>query len=101
MVNVYTCRECGKEHITVNLAAGVTSMFINCRSLGGCSGTAVSAMYRVDQNLLPEWVWYKPDAKEVSKMDEGMKSHVERGGLVLRKATPLELEPLGYRFRQA
>lgn len=31
-VNVYRCRECGGETVTVNLDDGVTPMFLRCRA---------------------------------------------------------------------
>ena len=72
-VNIYTCRICGKEHVTINLADGVTPMFIQCRNwVDRCEGTAVSAGYRVDQNLMPEFVWYKPTEEQIKKLDKGL-----------------------------
>jgi hypothetical protein len=101
LVNVYTCETCGKKHVTVNTAAGVTPMFIKCRGELGepCDGRAVSAMYQVDQQQVPDYVWYKPSG--LRGLSPDMREHVRLGGLLLRKADRLEQEALGRRSRRA
>lgn len=98
--NAYTCEKCGKQIITVNLVEGVTPFMIGCRANwpGTCDGMAQSEFYGIDQTIAPTWGWYRPDAAETERLDQqygGMKEHIERGGLVLRKLDNAERETWG------
>lgn len=84
-INTYTCRTCGKVHVTIDAAEGVTSMLIGCRGYG-CKGMATSACYQVDQELVPAYAWYKPGKGEMKRLDQETRAHVQRGGLLLRRA---------------
>lgn len=81
-INVYTCRTCGDERITIDIDKGVTPMLLDCLK---CGGDAVSAWYRVDQALNPEWEWYRPTKRQIKRMPKGWRHHYEQGGLDLRK----------------
>lgn len=99
-INVYTCRECGHEQVTINIENGVTPMFTRCRALGTqCKGTAVSSGYQVDQNRRPEYEWYRPKDAELVKFDRHTREHVKQGGLLLRRARIENLEQLGFGVR--
>lgn len=93
-INVYQCATCGHKTVTVNLAEGVTPMFINCRSEQFCKGVAHSKMYRVPQDLTPTHEWYRPsriEAKQLNGLD-----HWAGGGLWLRQKRDkeqIEYEP--------
>ena len=86
-INVYTCDDCGHEHVTVDVDEGTTPMFMRCKNRlsggRGCGGRAVSAMYRVDQSLTPGWEWYRP--KRTAGLTPAAREHVRLGGLVLRR----------------
>lgn len=93
-VNIYVCKE-GHKTITIDSVEGVTPFLIKCRCTGGCDELAQSSMYRVDQAQRPGYEWYKPDKKEFNNLDEGMKDHVNRGGLLLRRVRMETLEKFG------
>lgn len=84
-LNQYTCELCGGVITTVDRDPGTTPMFLNCRATPGCTGRMVSSMYRVPSGLEPTHEWYKPDKLP---RDPGMRDHVQRGGLLIRKIVP-------------
>lgn len=97
-INVYTCPACGWRAVTVNLVAGTTPMFIQCEGSFDCARKfqgnrdypgAVSAMYRVPQDLEPTHEWYKPTEAEIvshrAAAIPAIRQHVELGGLLLRQ----------------
>ena len=81
--NIYTCKICGKYIVTIDMDEGVTPMFLNCRATRDCHGTMVSHMYRVPQNIDPDWEWHKPI--DLSGLSPDMREHVELGGLCIRR----------------
>jgi hypothetical protein len=83
VINAYRCLECNESIITRELLRGTTPMFISCRATPGCTGQMESRMYRVDQDQVANWEWYRPDARQ--KLSPGERAHVQKGGLLLRK----------------
>ena len=81
MINQYVCSKCGGEITTVNLHEGTTPAMLACRVTDGCDGNMFSQHYLVDQGLMADYEWYKPN-----KLPKGvMREHVKMGGLLLRK----------------
>lgn len=78
-INQYVCFF-GHTITTINFDEGTTPMSVPCFQKG-CSSHASSRFYLVDQNLKPDYEWYKP-----KKLPRGpMREHVQMGGLLLRK----------------
>jgi hypothetical protein len=52
-----------------------------------CDGNAVSQFYRVEQDLIPRYEWYKPDIFELQSYNDKphILQHVAMGGLLLRE----------------
>lgn len=82
-INQYRCKECGGTITTIDRDPGVTPFMLACRATGGCNGTMLSSTYRVAPGLTPDHEWYKPDS--LKGLSPGMRDHVERGGLLIRK----------------
>lgn len=92
--NYYRCERCHLCFVTVDVCAGVTPMFLNCRSPKGCGGRMVSRMYApvgswpsILQGRAPDGVWARPTRREIRKMRERFPAlwrHVMDGGLVMR-----------------
>ena len=82
--NIYTCRKCGQETVTVDVDEGVTPFIIFCKVTKGCNGHAQSSMYRVPPETADRATheWYKPPTMKGLTLAE--REHVERGGLLLR-----------------
>lgn len=100
-VNVYTCPKCKGRTVTIDADDGVTPFMINCRSVGGChEEMAESSFYRVDQNLVPTYEWYRPVGDELAMLKGEMREHVDKGGLLLRRIDGLMREKYGYRLRR-
>lgn len=98
--NQYLCEECGQRTTTINAVDGTTPFMIRCRGTIGCKGTALSQLYRVSQDLLPRYEWYKPDGAEIETLDRATLEHVARGGLLLRRLDGEGREKYGYRLRR-
>lgn len=88
-INVYTCKSCGHQIVTIDIEEGVTPFMIDCKI---CKKDATSSFYRVPEGLVPTHEWYKPTVKELKKLYGhnanllmNMKDHVKSGGLDLRK----------------
>jgi hypothetical protein len=86
-INTYTC-PAGHVTVTIDTDDGTTPMVLRCRQKHddgkhNCTEFAKSAWYRCDQSLPPEYEWYKPASTKGLHGDE--KSHVEMGGLLIRK----------------
>jgi len=83
-VNCYVCDHCGHVTKTKDIAAGVTPMFHKCEA---CGKTARSSFYKDLRPLNPPTEeWYRPDLKEVLKMqNDALIEHVLSGGLCTRK----------------
>jgi len=84
-INQYTCRECDRNIVTIDVDEGVTPFMLACRATDGCKGMMVSGMYRVDQTLKPQFEWYQPTPKKIKKLNPEMRDHCERGGLLIRR----------------
>lgn len=80
-VNVYTCRD-GHQTITVDIDQGTTPFMLSCRT-PNCGKLARSCMYQCDQDLKPEYEWYKPT--DIKKVEKVSREHVRMGGLLIRK----------------
>lgn len=66
--NIYTCDKCKGHVVTVDVDRGVTPFMIECKSTLGCKGMMRSSMYRVfDQDMRPDFEWYRPSAVEIVK----------------------------------
>lgn len=92
-INAYICAKCGALTVVRHVDAGVTPMFLACRRPSGCDEMARSAGYPPNppQKVIDavRWEWYRPDHTEFDKLDQVMKDHIKRGGLILR---PVEKE---------
>ncbi len=97
-VNGWRCKDCGRHTYVVHVDHGVTPMFLACRTDGlepsdnPCKGMGVSLMYPdapMPQHVVEavRWEWYKPSGRAAREMDAGMREHIERGGLALRRLT--------------
>lgn len=87
--NAYRCEKCSLFTVVVHVDAGVTPMFLTCKT-PDCDGMATSIGY--PQGAVPEklkrscrFEWYRPDHKEWNRMEPEMKDHIARGGLALRE----------------
>ncbi len=83
-INTYSCTNCGYKMITINRDEGTTPFMIECDK---CGSDSYSCWYRCDQNLEPQYEWYKPmTTSERKKLtSEDVKDHVSQGGLLFRK----------------
>lgn len=86
MINRYTCRNCGRQIVTVNQDAGVTPMFIDCRY--DCDRALMSsAGYKTPQHISDGeffiFDWYRPVIFD--GLDPATVQHVQLGGLILRR----------------
>lgn len=82
--NIYTCRACRGHIVTRDVEPGVTPFMIRCEATTGCTGMMHSSFYRVfDGTMAASHEWYRPEVAQV--MEPGVRRHVEKGGLVLRK----------------
>jgi hypothetical protein len=91
-INGWRCADCGAHTYVVHVDDGVTPMFLACRATEGCKGTGVSLMYSrppVPQHVIDavEWEWFRPQDRAVRRMEAGMRDHIKRGGLDLRRLT--------------
>lgn len=87
--NVYVCRDCGAQIVTVDRDSGTTPFLIACRESGSnCKGLAESNMYRVPQSLTPTHEWFHPTPEEYAKLDKATQRHVDDFRLILRKIAP-------------
>lgn len=83
-INMYTCDTCHGAIVTIDRAEGVTPMLLACRASETCKGMMHSHWYAHSvQNYKPNYEWYRP--AKLDEFDEGMKDHIQSGGLVLRK----------------
>lgn len=80
--NQYTCTECGKSVITLDVDDGTTPFMMLCRATEGCDGVMQSSFYRCDPNLEHTYEWFKPES--LRGYSPEMKEHIRKGGLDLR-----------------
>lgn len=84
-LNIYVCESCREHIVTRDMDEGVTPFMILCEFCE--TGKMKSSFYRVfDQTMKEGYHWYKPGADELDTLKPGTRDHVERGGLLLRKA---------------
>lgn len=76
-VNVYLCTRCRRATATVNLADGVTPMFVPCPRCGGVAGSEMYDLRRC-ANVTCTHAWLRPTGA-----DEATRDHLLRGGLLL------------------
>lgn len=82
-INVYSCLGCARQTITIDRDSGVTPFNISCPS---CGKTAMSAIYRVSQDLTPTHEFYRPSFAYYQNIpSREMRRHIENGGLMFRK----------------
>lgn len=79
-VNTYTCTA-GHVTVTIDTDEGVTPMMIRCKQLHdngkhNCTEFARSSFYKCDQNLTPEYEWFKPTL--FKGYNQGMIAHNNR-----------------------
>jgi hypothetical protein len=121
--NRYTCTACGFSVLTIDRAWGATPFIIACkreemtgrkcvtsetaasvrpslerRSLYRRVGEMHSGFYRCEENLSPsdyraDYEWYRPAWNDLPFLTPNERDHVERGGLLLRRA-PGALTPV-------
>lgn len=97
-LNAYYCKECRRYIVTIDRDHGVTPMFLACRVLGDpsdpgntCKGQMQSMGYPSLPWLenapepTPTWEWYRPT--DLAGFSEGMRDHIQRGGLALRQVS--------------
>lgn len=82
--NKYTCQECKRYVVTIDVDEGVTPFMMGCPFID-CVGMMHSSFYNVDVDDEPSFEWYKPDEAEIAKLESNTRDHVERGGLLRRK----------------
>ncbi len=89
--NAYRCKACGKEYLTVDLARGVTPMFMTCMRTEGCGGRAISLMYSAHITLLGLpllFEWVKASDADLEELKRRKKKellqHIMQGGLMRR-----------------
>lgn len=81
-LNIYQCRDCEWERVTIDRDHGTTPFMIDCQ---GCGKYAQSRCYRVEQDLKPTHEWYVPDTKEYRKIKNPyVREHIDMGGLLMR-----------------
>lgn len=115
-LNAWFDPECGQATFAIQVAHGVTPMFLACRATDGCPGTAASLMYpwertatysrtREDGTISPQvaervrWEWYRPDGQAILELPREAREHVGQGGLLLRPITDRGRELLAGRTR--
>lgn len=94
--NVYTCRKCKAQLVTIDRDEGVTPFMMRCGSYNpnGCGGDMTSAFYpkgpRPSHIPAPTHEWYAPDEQERKRYRKqpGMLDHINNGGLLIRAILP-------------
>lgn len=89
-VNAYKCESCGFILVVRHADAGVTPMFMPCRSCGETAGSAGYPDGPMPTSLavLPRWVWYRPDDTEYGHQTTEVQDYLRNGGLLLRAPEP-------------
>lgn len=92
-VNVYVCPVCAGYTVTIDIHRGVTPFMLGCRASGrpgDCGGMAESSFYPKGTQPAhippPSWEWYTPSDAEYRRLNRDMREHVDKGGLMIRKA---------------
>lgn len=86
--NAYRCQKCGLVIVTEDIDEGVTPFTLRCRATKGCEGRMESMFYRIPQELVAHFEWYRPDSEESLTLPQSALTHVGLGGLLLRPRAP-------------
>lgn len=79
--DVYVCKTCGRQFLTTYKHKGVTPFTIKCK---GCGGLMVhTETFDHPVPILAVHRWVRPTYEQYTKLSDGLKGHVECGGLVL------------------
>ncbi|MDO4802791.1 MAG: hypothetical protein Q4A15_11555 [Prevotellaceae bacterium] len=78
--DIYECEECGKRKSSTYRDKGVTPFVIGCDCGGAMMHTQTFA--GVAPNIEINWV--RPSYEYYKAMSEGMREHIENGGLVMK-----------------
>lgn len=87
-INVYTCDQCRGRIVTRNAVEGTTPFLLACRATKGCRGLMESGFYRVAQDAVPTYEWFRPTPEEARRQGPAMEDHFRMGALDLREITP-------------
>lgn len=88
--NGYRCLRCEGRYLTVDLALGVTPMFMSCLATEGCGGKSISMGYPAGTpplgvRLLLEWIEATPEEiKRKGIRNPDLLAHFAAGGLMRR-----------------
>ena len=94
-LNIYVCEACRSHIVTRDVDEGVTPFMLSSAEYcpKGCvsekpGGVHMSSsFYRVwDQRIREDYQWYAPGPEESAGLNPYHADHVERGGLLIRKA---------------
>lgn len=96
--NGYVCDTCGDRIVTIDADDGVTPFMTSCHATEGCKGSMRSYFYRIPQDEHATFEWYKPTAEATAKMPPHTRTHIEKGGLILR---PLPLRQFVEKLKEA
>lgn len=92
-LNGYLCDTCRVPTMTIDVHVGVAPFTLRCRATPGCAGLGRSAMYPAQVPPViygePKFEWARPSREDFELLDDEVKDHVMRGGLVLRARTDL------------
>lgn len=87
--NIYICNHCGHGFVSLDVNDGTTPFMTKCLN---CEKMAQSMFYAAPQQMLaetkPAIEWYRPSPLELTTMSQGLRAHVENGGLVSRVVKP-------------
>lgn len=95
--NIYVCRDCGYQMITIDRDEGTTPFTTACirsckaknAGLYRDKGTMESRFYNprfIPPNEKPTHEWYRPDDREIRDIrNPNILQHVAMGGLMLRR----------------
>jgi len=112
-INVYTCQTCRRDIVTIDIDDGVTPFMVTCPE---CGNEAFSHCYEVNQQLRPQWEWFRPTEDQLVELtreelaaiqannaapvtiteDDAVlcnREHLEKGGLFLRSVMPRPSAP--------
>lgn len=82
--NIYTCKKCSQQIVTIDIDEGTTPFFLKCRATPGCQGMMFSKSYMgVPEEAVPDYEWFKP--LSLKGYNQAMRDHIGMGGLDIRK----------------
>jgi hypothetical protein len=92
-VNSYSCDDCARIQLTLNMHNGTTPFCMGCVA---CGGSATSNFYRVPrtaQKMVIHQIWYRPIPADFDGMDAETKDHVLNGGLLNAAPGAVRIHP--------